>query len=69
MTPHRLRRVALQRTRKRSQRDPQDFYHGLLELDDQSHRAVIDQLDLHVSPKAADRHRVPRAPQALGKDS
>ena len=30
MTPHRLRRVALQRTRKRSQRDPQDFYHGLL---------------------------------------
>ena len=30
MTPHRLRRVALQRTRKRSQRNPQDFYHGLL---------------------------------------
>ena len=30
MTPHRLRRVALQRTRKRSQRDPQDFYHGLI---------------------------------------
>ncbi len=32
MTPHRLRRAALQRTRKRSQRDPQDFYHGLLAL-------------------------------------
>jgi len=30
MAPHRLRRVALQRTRKRSQRGPQDFYHGLL---------------------------------------
>jgi len=31
MTPHRLCRAALQRTRKRSQRDPQDFYHGLLD--------------------------------------
>ncbi len=43
MTPHRLRRAALQRTRKRSQRDPQDFYRGLLDDDDQSIHAHLER--------------------------
>ena len=45
MTPHRLRRVALQRTRKRSQRDPQDFYHGLLAFDSGVETDLIQRTD------------------------
>ena len=52
MTPHRRRHGALHRTRKRPQRDPQDFYHGLLAFDIQPERLLpdrfVDLCDDHV---------------------
>ncbi len=55
MTPYRLRRVALQRTRKRSQRDPHDFYHGLLAPADRISGEIAVALNGKAKGKVPDR--------------